>query len=137
MGIHNRKGYHRMSGFHLERIDAVRIATLLRKGAAHELSTPTELAVVEAVAETLERGHGGIDIVRTIGNGRPTSEASPIEIRVTNAPDEDGDYFARVFVDGMWNRSFHSGDRDEAIADARRYVEWYRDRDSSEEIIEP
>lgn len=59
-----------------------------------------------------------------------------IELRVGVEPDEDGDYWARVYVDGLWARSFHDGDRGLAIAAAKAFVDWRRTADTSEEVID-
>jgi hypothetical protein len=58
------------------------------------------------------------------------------ELRVTQEPDEEGVYWARIFVNGIWNRSFHSEDRQEAIAAARRYVDWKQGAGQEEEVID-
>jgi len=58
------------------------------------------------------------------------------ELRVAHEPDEEGVYWARVFVNGIWTRSFHSESRDDAIAAARRWVDWKQGRSDEEETID-
>lgn len=64
-----------------------------------------------------------------------TTAGPEYELRVTNGPDEQGDYWARVWLDGVCIRSFYNGDRQQAIEAAERFVAWHRDRDVGEQII--
>lgn len=59
-----------------------------------------------------------------------------IELRVTTEPDEDGDFWARVYVDGLWARSFRDGDRVLAIEQARTWAEWRRSHSEQVETID-
>ena len=54
---------------------------------------------------------------------------------VETQPDSDGHYRARVYLNEKWLKTFYNSDRDKAIADARKYVEWHREHDDFEEVI--
>lgn len=57
------------------------------------------------------------------------------EIRADNAPDKDGGYFARVYLNDSLIDCNYREDRDEAIARCREYIAWHRNRDTSYEVI--
>lgn len=58
------------------------------------------------------------------------------EIHVTNEPGMEGEFFARIYLDGTWLWSSVASNRQVAIDDAKDYVEWHKHHDPSVEKIE-
>lgn len=69
------------------------------------------------------------------------SAPAKITVRLTNSPDIDGHYAARVYTqenggEPRWDKTFFEYDRQEALDKATAYVAWLRDHDDSEQEIE-
>lgn len=60
---------------------------------------------------------------------------SQFELRITNGADAAGYWWARVYENGQWVKSFMGETRDAAKTDAVAWVEWYRRNDHTEEVI--
>lgn len=63
-------------------------------------------------------------------------ESIAYEVAIATDVDEDGDYRARLFRNGVVVRVLFAKDRDELLAKAERWAEFDRNRDTSEETFQ-